>query len=178
MGGWVTSGREDCLKYALKRRLPLVLGGIVLLSLLAGCKLRDSSAIVQPTATKIAVEITLQNTRYGVSEPLGVLVKNTGSADVYALNGQAACTILQLQFYDTQKSGWVRIDLCRDSAQPQALVVHAGMSEPFTLAPGSSADPNAWATGSYRIALSYSAKPDGTSAPQVAYSQGFTITSS
>lgn len=165
-------------KLALKRHLPRLLGSLFLLSMLVGCKLHDSAAVVQPTATRVAVEITLQKATYSVNEPLGVLIKNTGSTDVYALDGQASCTILQLQQYDMQKSAWARIDLCHDSVQPRALAIRAGMSEPFTLAPGSSADPNSWQTGNYRVALSFSAKPDGASAAQVAYSQGFTITSS
>lgn len=148
-----------------------------MLALLAGCKSQDS-AVVQPTATKMTVEITLQNTRYEVSEPLGILIKNTGSTDVYALDGQAACTILQLQQYVLQTKSWVKIDRCLDTVQPHVLVLHPGMSEPFTLAPGSASDPNAWEPGVYRIAITFSKQSDGASAAQVAYSQGFTIPNS
>lgn len=166
------------MKQALRRHLPLIIAAIFVICLLEGCKLRDSSAIAQPTATNLTIEITLQKANYGVNEPVGVVIKNNGKSDVYALDGQASCTILQLQQFDAQKHDWVRIDTCQDNTPAHTLAIHAGMSEPFTLAPGSTADPNSWATGSYRIALSFSAKPDGVSSAQVAYSQGFTITSS
>ena len=154
--------------------LMLLLYGVVALGLLAGCK-SSGSALAQPTATKSQVVITIQNTRYGVSDPLGILIKNTGEKDVYALDGQASCTMLQLQQYDEQKNAWTKVDRCTDKSPPHVLVIHAGMGEPFTLAPVSSSDPNAWTPGMYRVALSFSASPDGKSDAQVAYSDGFTI---
>jgi hypothetical protein len=147
-----------------------------MLSVLVGCKLRGSN-IALPTATKATVAITMQNREFETSEPLGILVKNTGSADVYALNGLSACTVLQLQQYDTDKKVWVAADRCRETAQPRVLVIRAGMSEPFTLAPTSSGDPNSWDAGTYRIALTFTTHADGKAAAQTAYSPGFTISS-
>ncbi len=148
-----------------------------MLGVLAGCKLSVSTAPV-PTATKAAVQIIMQNARFGVSEPLGILVKNTGKTDVYARDGLASCTVLQLQQYDSQKKAWVAVDRCQQRIQPQVRLIRAGMTEPFTLAPSSSGDPNTWDSGTYRIALTFTTQPDGTTATQVAYSQGFTIQSS
>lgn len=162
------------MKRILWRYLPLLLGSLFIIGMLAGCALRSSN-VVQPTATKTTVVISLEDTQFKVSEPLGVLIKNTGSADVYTLDGRAYCTMLELQQYNAQKKVWVAVDRCRDTVQPHVLVIRAGMSEPFTLAPASPSDPNAWESGTYRIAVTFSAKPDGTSAAQVAYSQGFTI---
>ena len=154
-----------------------LLCGVFALGILAGCK-SSGPAVAQPTATKSQVVITIQNTLYGVSDPLGILIKNTGEKDVYALDGQASCTMLQLQQYNAQNRAWTKVDRCADKSPPHVLVIHAGMSEPFTLPPGSSSDPNAWAPGLYRVVLSFSASPDGKSDAQVAYSEGFTIKSS
>jgi len=148
-----------------------------MLSVLAGCKISRSN-IALPTATKATVTITMQNREFETSEPLGILVKNTGSADVYALDGLSGCTVLQLQQYDSDKKAWVAADRCRETAQPRVLLIRAGMSEPFTLAPTSSGDPNAWDSGAFRIALTFSTHADGKSETQVAYSPGFTISGS
>lgn len=162
------------LKRILRRYLPFLLCSLFIIGMLAGCKLRPSNT-AQPTATKTAVTISLEDTQFKVSEPLGVLIKNTGSTNVYALDGRASCTILELQQYDSQKKAWVAVDRCRDTVQPHVLIIPAGMSEAFTLAPGSAGDPNSWESGTYRIAVSFSTQPDGKTAAQVAYSQGFTI---
>lgn len=156
--------------------LLFLLCSLFMLSILAGCKVRSSN-IALPTATKATVVITMENLEYETSEPLGILVKNAGSADVYALDGLSACTMLQLQQYDSDKKVWVATDRCRETVQPRALVIRAGMSEPFTLAPTSSGDPNAWDSGTYRIALTFTTHADGKTAAQTAYSPGFTISS-
>lgn len=166
--------REDCLKHQLRRRLPFILCCIFLFGLAAGCKTTGHTTAT-PTATKTTVQITLQNAQFSVNEPLGVLIKNTGSTDVYAMDGKASCTIIELQQYVTETKSWVPVDLCRDNTPPQVLVIRAGTSEPFTLAPVSAGDPNSWASGIYRIALTFSSSTDGTSSATVAYSQGFTI---
>ncbi|MGE5333133.1 MAG: hypothetical protein ACM3N4_00405 [Nitrososphaerota archaeon] len=94
---------------------------------------------------------------------------------MYAVDGKASCTIMELQQYVSETKSWVPVDLCRDNTPPQVVVIRAGMSEPFTLAPASAGDPNSWVPGLYRIALRFSRNPDGTSSDTVAYSQGFTI---
>lgn len=162
------------MKRVLWQRVLWILCSLFVLAMAAGCK-SNGPAIAEPTATKSALEITLQNAKLGVSQPLGILIKNAGSTNVYALDGQASCTILQIQRYDEQKKKWGAIGRCRDVLPPTVLVIRAGMSESFTLSPGSAVDPNAWAPGIYRIAVSFSTHPDGKSGAQVAYSHGFTI---
>ncbi len=167
------------MKHPMRSYYPLLLllCSLFMPSVLAGCKVRTSN-IALPTATKATVTITMQNLELDTSEPLGVLVKNTSSANVYALDGLSGCTVLQLQQYDSDKKTWVAADRCRETVQPRVLLIRAGMSEPFTLAPNSPGDPNAWASGTYRIALSFTTQSNGTSSAQVAYSPGFTISGS
>ncbi len=165
------------MKHLVRRYFPLLLCSLFMLSILAGCKTLTAN-IALPTATKAAVAITLQNLEFDTSEPLGILVKNTGSADVYALDGLSGCTVLQLQQYDSDKKAWVAADRCHETIQPRVLLIRAGMSEPFTLAPNSPGDPNAWASGTYRIALTFTTQSNGASSTQVAFSPGFTISGS
>ncbi|HEX5439300.1 MAG TPA: hypothetical protein VFW76_00320, partial [Ktedonobacterales bacterium] len=90
------------MKHPVRRHyllLLFLLCSLFVLSLLAGCKLRGAN-IALPTATQATVAITMQNREFETSEPLGVLVKNTGAADVYALDGLSGCTVLQVQQYD------------------------------------------------------------------------------
>ena len=165
------------MKHPVRRHYPLLLCSLFILSVLGaltGCKVRSSN-IALPTATKTAVAITMQNRDFATSEPLGILVKNTGSSDVYALDGLSGCTVLQLQQYDSNKKAWVAADRCHETVQPRVLVIRKGMSEPFTLAPNSPGDANAWDSGTYRIALTFTTHADGKTATQAAYSPGFTI---
>jgi hypothetical protein len=164
------------LRHSLRISL-LLFSAFCAVAIFTGCR-TDSNAVAQPTATKTSVAISLQNVKFMVSEPLGILVKNSGSKTVYAVDGKAYCTMLQLQQYSTQQKVWVAVDRCRDKAPPHVLAIRAGTSEPFTLAPTSDGDPNSWAPGTYRIALSFSMHDDGQTEAQTAYSQGFTITSS
>jgi hypothetical protein len=165
------------VKHPVRRHYPFLLCSLFMVSVLgglAGCKI-SASNIALPTATKATVAITMQNRDFATSEPLGILVKNTGSADVYAFDGLSGCTVLQLQQYDSDKKAWVAADRCRETVQPRVLVIRKGMSEPFTLAPSSPGDPNSWDSGAYRIALTFSTHPAGKSEMQVAYSPGFNI---
>lgn len=165
------------MKSLWKRHLPFALSVAFVLMLLTGCKSHGSLDTL-PTATSDSVQLALQNAKFGTSEPVGILVTNTGKTDVYAVDGQAACTILGMQEYSSQQNSWTPVDVCHDNAQPHVVVVRAGMSEPFTLPPASANDPNTWASGTYRIALTYSDSLDGKTASKVAYSQAFIIASS
>jgi hypothetical protein len=165
------------LKSLWRRHLPFALSVAFVLMLLTGCKSHGSLDAL-PTATSDSVQLALQNAKFGTSEPVGILVTNTGKTDVYAVDGQAACTILGMQEYSSQQNAWTPVDVCHDNAQPHVVVVRAGMSEPFTLPPASANDPNTWASGTYRIALTYSDSLAGKTASKVAYSQAFIIASS
>jgi hypothetical protein len=165
------------LKPLWRRYFPFALSVAFVFVLLTGCKSHGSLDTL-PTATSETVQLALQNAKFGTTEPLGILVTNTGKTEVYAIDGQAACTILGLQVYSSQQNAWTSVDVCHDNAQPHVVVIRAGMSEPFTLPPMSTNDSNAWASGTYRVALTYSAALDGKTASKVAYSQAFIIASS
>jgi hypothetical protein len=162
------------------RALALTCVGALVLALvfmLAGCA--SSSATVKvpvPTAAPGALQITVDRQHYTVSQPIGVTVKNTSTTDYYALDGQSACTFLQLQHYDATRKVWVIVEGCERVSQANVLAIPAGLSEPFTLAPGTKAsNPNAWDAGVYRIAIRYSPQSDAGGAAQAAYSAGFVI---
>lgn len=155
----------------------LLLTVLAVTLVLAGCD--SSSATVKvpvPTAAPGALQITIDRPQYTVSQPIGVTVKNTSKTDYYALDGQSSCTFLQLQHFDATKKVWVIVEGCERVSQANALAIPAGVSEPFTLAPGTKAsNPNAWDAGVYRIAIRYSPQPDAGGAAQAAYSAGFVV---
>jgi hypothetical protein len=131
-----------------------------------------------PTATTGSIQIAVGQAQYGVNDPVGVMVTNTSSNQTYyAVSGRSGCTFLQLQQYSATKESWVSVFGC-PGANPTPLEITPELSEPFTLAPNSSSNPNAWDPGTYRVALLYSTNSDGTSNPIVAYSAAFTVVSS
>ncbi|HEX6122271.1 MAG TPA: hypothetical protein VFY89_03880 [Ktedonobacterales bacterium] len=150
------------------------LAGLMAL-VLGACAGGSSSGIVIPTATAGQLRLSTDRATYSVSQPIGITVSNTSGNNYYALTGHSACTFLQMQRYDSAHKQWNDVNACGDGAPAQVLLIRGHMSEPLSLAPGATPSANTWQPGTYRIALSYSAKSDGTSDPQVAYSQGFTI---
>jgi hypothetical protein len=159
---------------------PASVGALVLLALalaLAGCNSPSATVkIPVPTAAPGALQITIDRRQYAPNQPIGVAVKNTSQTDYYALDGQSSCTFLQLQHFDAAKKVWVIVEGCERVSQANALAIPAGLSEPFTLAPGTKAsNPNAWDAGVYRIAISYSAQADAGGAALAAYSAGFVV---
>jgi hypothetical protein len=161
--GWVT-------------RLGIGLVLALLFTLLAGCADGALSPLgPTPSATSGALRITTDHSAYGLDTPIGVTVTNAGGTDVYALDGRSGCAIIQMQRYDSSKRQWNSVVGCTQAASPRTDRIMAGAAIPFTLAPTSSADPNKWDRGLYRVALAYSAKSDATTDGQIAFSAGFTI---
>lgn len=147
------------------------------LVVLAGCdSSRATAKVPVPTAVPGALQISLDRQQYTTSQPIGVTVKNTSKTDYYALDGQSGCTFLQLQQFDAANKVWVIVEGCQRVGPANALAIPAGLSEPFTLAPGTRAsNPNIWDAGVYRIAIRYSAQSDAGGAAQAAYSAGFVV---
>jgi hypothetical protein len=158
--------------------LLVVLATAVGLGGLSACTSNSWSGGALPTATAGGIRVAVGRTQYGVTDPVGVTVTNTTSNQTYyAISGKSGCTYLQLQEYDSSKKGWVNVFGC-PGANPTALEITPQISEPFTLAPNSSSNQNAWDPGTYRVVLLYSTGSDGISNPTVAYSAAFTIASS
>jgi hypothetical protein len=149
--------------------------GLASLFLLAGCQANASNANTKSTATTGPVRVALDHSAYGVSDPIGVTVSNTSKTVYYSLDGKSACTILQLQRYDSSKKQWATTYACTVASPVQALQVPANFSEPFSLTPASSSDENSWQKGTYRVAVIYSDNADGKSGAQTAYSATFNI---
>ena len=149
--------------------------GFVALFLLAGCQANATNANTKSSATNGPVRVSVDHSSYGVNDPVGVTVSNTTKTVYYSLDGKSACTILQLQKYDSSKKQWAMTYACTVASPIQALQVPAGIAEPFSLAPGSPSDENSWQKGTYRIMVVYSDNADGKSGAQTAYSATFAI---
>ncbi|MGO8950572.1 MAG: hypothetical protein ACLQUY_23550 [Ktedonobacterales bacterium] len=154
----------------------VALAAILALGSLAACSSTSVTSKLLPTATAGDIKILVSQTQFNVSDPVGVTVTNTSNQTFYAVNGRSGCTFLQLQELDTAKNSWVSVSGC-PAASPTPLAITPQLSEPFTLAPNSPSNENAWDPGTYRVALLYSASSDGSSSPLLAFSAAFTVVS-
>jgi hypothetical protein len=150
---------------------------LVLLILLAGCQGKAANAGTITKATTGPVRITLNHTAYGANDAIGVTVSNASKDLYYSVDGKSACTIIQVQKYDSAKKQWATVYPCTVASPVHSLQIPAGISEPFSLAPSSSSDANSWQTGTYRIEVVYTSNADGVSNSKTAYSASFAITS-
>ena len=149
---------------------------LAIVLLLAGCAEGALSPIgPTPSATSGALRLTTDHSAYGLDTPIGVTVTNAGATDVYALDGRSGCAIIQLQQYNSSTRQWNSVVGCAQATSPRPDRITTGAAIPFTLAPTSSADPNKWDRGLYRVAVAYSANSDATTGGQIAFSAGFTI---
>lgn len=153
--------------------------GLLCVVALTAC---GSGATTKPPAGSAAttgpITITTDRAHYTVSDAIGVNVSNTSKTDYYTLDGKSGCVIVQLERYSTKKKAWQKLDPCASQIAVQAYAIAQNSQEQFTLPPGSSADPNSWDTGLYRITVTYSTKADGVTSPQEANSAAFQITAS
>ncbi len=138
----------------------------------------NASASIPATGTDATtgpVTITTNLAMYATSDAIGVTVTNNSKSDYYTQDGKSACTIVQLERYDTTAGKWILVDLCNASQATQVLVIAQSSSVPYTLAPPSTTDLNAWQPGSYRVLVSYSIQADGATNLQEAHSADFNI---
>src|SRR5581483_6104520 len=109
---------------------------LVVLVLLAGCQ-ANSKSVAATKATTGPVQIAVDHSAYGVSDPIVVTVSNISKDLYYAVDGKSACTFLEVQRYDSAKKQWITVSGCTIAEPLNALEMPAGISEPFSLAPGS-----------------------------------------
>jgi len=163
------------MRTRLRRCAPLLPLLLLSLLLVAGCAFGAAPTGPIPTATGGDVRLATDRGSYGTHTPVGLTLVNAGHSDYYAVDGRSGCTIVQLQRYDDQRNEWLSVDGCTTPSQPHVLVIRAGMREPFTLAPASASDANAWESGVYRVAAAFSTNDDGVTGEHIAYSAGFVI---
>src|SRR5262249_2879177 len=116
-------------------RLPSLHLVPLLALLLSGCALGATPTGPIPTATSGDLRPPTAGRSYGTHTPVGLTLVNGSGGDFYAVDGRSGCTIVQLQRYDAGRKEWISVDGCPTPGQPHVLVIHAGMREPFTLAP-------------------------------------------
>ena len=160
------------------RGLLMLTVALLLLSLFSACASATSTyPITGAAATTGPVTVTTNLSTYTSGEPIGATITNSSKSDYYTQNGKSGCTIVQLEQFNAKKGLWSPVDTCNGSQATQTLVIGASTSAPYTLAPSSSSDPNAWQPGTYRVSVTYTTQGDGITNPQEAHSAAFTITS-
>lgn len=159
---------------ATQALLPVCLGIGLLVGMTACGTAARGKPIVLPTATSLSVIVTTDKLAYQVAQPMGVTVQNAGGSVYYVTDNHTACTIVQLQ--QLIAGAWQNVLSCSTGQPPHILEMPPHSSQPFTLAPGNATNnPNAWAPGVYRVALSLSTHPDGSGQPILVYSSGFQV---
>jgi hypothetical protein len=151
-----------------------LLAALSVLGCLAACSTTTASGKSLPTATAGDIRIVVNQSQFNVSDPVGVMVTNSGNHTYYAVTGRSGCTFLQLQQYTAATNTWQNVFGCQ-GVNPATVEIAPQISEPFTLAPNSASNPNAWDPGTYRISLPYGIQADGSDTAIVAYSDAFTI---
>lgn len=134
-----------------------------------------SHPITGTTATTGPVTVTTNLPHYTTGDAIGAIVTNNSKTQYYTQNGKSACTVVALERYDATSGAWKRVDACNGGQPTQTLLLADSSSVPYTLAPTSESDVNAWQPGTYRISVTYSTQPDGISDPQEAHSAAFVV---
>jgi hypothetical protein len=156
-----------------------VLIGILCAVALAACGSNGTTHLpTGSTASSGPITITTDRTTYTTSDAIGVTISDGTTTDYYAVDGKSGCVIIQLQRYSTNRNAWVPLDPCASQIAVQAYAIAKNSQEQFSLPPTSTADPNAWDAGLYRITVTYSSNTDGVSATQEANSAAFQINNS
>lgn len=153
----------------------LALGLIVAVGLAACGVATPSGAPADGNASTGPVTISTNLTTYTINDAVGVTISNKSATDYFANSGKSACTIIQLERYNSGRRAWEPLDACLSQDGVQTFAIAHQSQQQFTLAPTSSADPNAWQAGLYRVIVMYSANADGASNAQQAHCVAFTI---
>lgn len=148
---------------------------VLMLVAVAGCSLIQQTPPSSLKASSGPITLATDLSSYSTGQAIGVIVTNNSKQTYYSLDNRSGCSIVQLQQYNSGKKQWVSVDGCQGYGAAQSLEIAPGLSEPFTLAPTSAGNPNAWDTGTYRVVVAYTTNPDGVSNETLAYSAGFTI---
>ncbi len=134
-----------------------------------------SHPLTGTTATAGPVTVTTNLASYTTGEAIGVVVTNSSKTGYYTQDGKSACTIVQLELFDTKTGAWKPVDLCNNGQATQTFLLAESSSVPYTLAPTSTSDLNTWQSGTYRVSVTYSTQADGVTNPQTAHSAAFVI---
>lgn len=157
-------------------RLSRILFFGLVVALLAGCAPQQATpAASLPTATAGDIALSVDRAHYTVETPIGVTLTNHSGVDYYTFDGRSACSLVQMQQFDTHGDSWVSVNGCNQVSTPRATLIARGASQPITLAPWSTTDPNAWDAGLYRIAIAYTTDASATGQETIAFSPGFAI---
>jgi hypothetical protein len=152
--------------------------GLLLALATTGCaspKTRTTTLSAPPTQAAQLIDIVTDHSRYHPSQAIGVTVRNVTGTPLYAIEQYSACTMLQLQFRLNGK--WDTVQPCIGGPQPQLRLLAPKVMFPLSFGPGNAPDnPNLWRVGTYRFALQYGTKADGSNIESFSYSAGFEVT--
>jgi hypothetical protein len=155
--------------------------GLLLASGATGCSLSDTGSATrsgtpaaQPTPPPKIIVITTDRQQYTQSQVIAVTVQNVTNTAYYATEEYSACTMLVLQL--RVNGAWQEVQPCLGGPEPQVRQLAPKVAFPLSFGPGNTPNnPNLWQPGTYRFALAYGTKSDGSGAQSFSYSASFAI---
>lgn len=166
------------LSSGMRRHAALALfAGLALTLATVGCAstgARSSTVSALPTPAAQTIAIVTDRSQYRPSAVIGVTVQNVTGSTLFVVEQYSACTMLQLQ--RQVKGGWELVQPCEGGLLPQVRQLTPKVTFPLSFGPGNAPDnPNLWRPGTYRFAVAYSSRADGSNATAFGYSAGFAI---
>ncbi len=140
--------------------------------LLVGCA---STASTNPTPTSSqSVVISTDRTTYAPGDAIVVTVHNALSTPIYALDTQASCSILSLQYQVGGAWQASQVAQCPQKRPARPVKIDAGATYTATITAGyPGLKQLSFPVGSYRLVLHYTTSPDMPSIEE----HGTTVTS-
>ena len=153
---------------------------VTLALLLAGCTntVADTGAAATPTVPASGITITTDRVQYTSTERLNVTVTNHSSADIYAYDTQAGCSILSLEQLVNGQWGALQTPVARCPLGRPAMPVRVAAGATYHASIGAGyLNPNvgSFPVGTYRLALHYSPSPTLEAGGTTVYSAPFTV---
>src|SRR5215469_1395102 len=90
-----------------------LLAALSVLGCLAACSTTTASGHPFSTATAGDIRIAINQSRFNVNDPVGVMVTNASNNTYYAVTGRSGCTFLQLQEFTAATNSWQNVFGCQ-----------------------------------------------------------------
>ena len=151
--------------------ISLVVSGLFLIVSAQGA----GNGSASPSAGGGSIRVTTNRADYAPNDAIAVTVRNTLSTAIYAVDTQASCSILALDYLVNGVWQPSQVAQCPQKRPARSVKIDAGATYTATITagyPGLQQLP--FPAGSYRLVLTYTTSPDAFSSPH----GGVTVTSS
>ena len=151
--------------------ISLVVSGLFLIV----CARGAGNGGASPSASGGPIRVTTNRANYAPNDAIAVTVRNTLSTAIYAVDTQASCSILALDYLVNGVWQPSQVAQCPQKRPARPVKIDAGATYTATITagyPGLQQLP--FPAGSYRLVLNYTTSPDAFASPNASV----TVTSS